>query len=379
MRTTAAADSDGDRPPAPRDEGLLRVGDVVDGRYQLHDKLGTGGTGVVWRARHLQMQGPVALKILLPRLRVREQAVGRFWREARLMGELGHPNIVRVLDVSPPDAPIPYMAMELLEGGSLYQRIEEQGRVPLDEACRLLDGVLSALVAAHRRGIVHRDIKPENLMFATVRDIISDEPRTELKVLDFGASILLAEAGADELGSLAGTPFYMSPEQASGSVALDHRSDLYSVAVVLYELLSGHHPHTGENVHGILFSIASEPATPIETHRPDLPAEVFGFFATALAQDPEHRFQTGDEMRLALRGLSSELAALDRHTQLFLEAVHDDVPVSVSRGSSGVVVRRSSGVYPRAGSGPHARAGTGSYPRTGSGVYPRAGTGSYPR
>ncbi len=344
MRTTAV-DLEGERreesdsQPAAGEPVLQRVGDVVDGKYKLEAKLGEGGTGVVWRALHLQMQCPVALKVLLPRLRERGTALDRFWQEARLMGELGHPNIVRVLDVSPPSAAVPYMAMELLTGGCLYRHSKEVGRLEVNEACRLMDGVLSALVAAHKRGIVHRDIKPENLMFASVRDIVTDEERTELKILDFGASILMAEDGPGREEGLLGTPYYMSPEQAQGVAELDHRSDLYSAAVVLYELLSGHLPHVGAGVHALVYSIATEEPTPIARWRPGLPLAFHEFFRKALAMEPAARFQSADAMREALRRLSGELSDLNRHTQLYLAAV-DAAPIERD------VVRR----YPRPGS-----------------------------
>ena len=338
MRTTAVDleghDDHADRQPATGEPALQRVGDVIDDKYALEAKLGEGGTGVVWRARHLQMQSPVALKILLPRLRERGRALDRFWQEARLMGELGHPNIVRVLDVSPLTAPVPYMAMELLTGGCLYRRCKEVGRLEVHEACRLLDGVLSALVAAHKRGIVHRDIKPENLMFAEVRDIVTDERRTELKILDFGASILMAGDALSEGEGLLGTPYYMSPEQAQGALELDHRSDLYSAAVVLYELLSGHLPHVGNGVHALVYSIAMEEATPIARWRPELPPAFHEFFRVALAMDPDARFQSAEAMREALRRLSGGLSRLNRHTQLYLAAV-DASPLERD-----VVVRR---------------------------------------
>ncbi len=309
----------------------LRAGSIVDGRYRLLAHLGEGGTGSVWRAEHLQMQSPVALKILLPELRTREGAITRFWQEARLMGSLGHPNIVRVLDVSPARAPAPYMAMELLAGGSLYRRLKSGDIVDTNEACRLMDGVLSALRCAHSRGIVHRDIKPENLLFGSVRDLSTDEQRSELKILDFGASILLGRA-RKQGDSLWGTPYYMSPEQAANS-ELDHRSDLYSAAVVLYEMLTGHRPHHGKSVHAIIYAIATEPATPITEYRPDLPPAFHAFFDRALARRPNDRFASAVAMRTALRRLTGSQGHA-RDTQLYMAVVPNELPLPRRRVAS---------------------------------------------
>ncbi|MEZ4452837.1 MAG: serine/threonine-protein kinase [Nannocystaceae bacterium] len=309
----------------------LHSGDVLDGKYRLESLIGRGGTGAVWRCTHLHMGGEVALKIVIDRLRNKPQVIERFWQEARIMGEIGHPNIVRIFDVSPPQAEVPYMAMELLLHRSLRERLKIDRKVPPEEAIRLLDGVLSALIAAHKRAIIHRDIKPENLMFAPVRDLATDEVRTELKVLDFGASMLVdPDTAAEALDGLVGTPYYMSPEQAGGG-ALDHRSDLYSAAVVLYEMICGKHPHEGDGLHSLVLSIATEPPIPLRRREPELPDVYYAFFDRALAVLPADRFQSAEEMRAALRQLSGQLARLERHTELYLSAIPDlPTPVPLS-------------------------------------------------
>jgi serine/threonine protein kinase len=163
-----------------------------------------------------------------------------------------------------------------------------------------------------------------------VRDLQTDELRSELKVLDFGASILLdpqGERGGDE--GVFGTPHYMSPEQASGA-ALDHRTDLYSAAVVLYEMISGALPHEGDGVQALIYNIATEPAIPLRTREPSLPGSYYEFFARALAREPSRRFESAEEMRAALRGLSGALARLERHTELYLAAIPDLTPVTAA-------------------------------------------------
>ena len=324
MTTTQLATGDGE--PHSRSHGAsdvramaLTPGTEIDGKYRLETMLGRGGMGIVWRAVHSHLQGSVAIKFLLDRFRGKPQIIERFWQEAKLMGDLGHPNIVRVLDISPASNDLPYITMELLTQGSLRDHLKKSGgRVPVDEAVELLDGVLSALIAAHKRGIVHRDIKPDNLMLANIRNIETDTFEIGVKILDFGASLLLSdnlEQNAAE--GLLGTPYYMSPEQASG-LPLDQRTDLYSTAVVLYELISGKLPHTADDVHTLIYNIATEPARPIAEQLPNITRPYREFFTRALAMDPGARFQTADEMRQEMRKLSRRLAGKVRNTALYL-------------------------------------------------------------
>ena len=307
----------------------LTPGTIIDGKYRLEKLLGKGGMGIVWRAEHAHLHGSVAIKFLLDRFRAKPQVIERFRQEATVMGALGHPNIVRVYDISPASSDMPYLTMELLDQGSLREYLKRSGgQLPPDEACELMDGVLSALIAAHKRGIVHRDIKPDNLMLATVRSFETDMNEDQLKILDFGASLLLDDSSDINNGEgLMGTPYYMSPEQASGA-PLDQRSDLYSTAVVLYEMISGKLPHTAEDVHSLVYSIATEEATPIATYAPNLPRPFREFFDRALARDSGARYQTAEDMRQAMRGLSRKLAGKNRNTALHM-AAGDTGPLEV--------------------------------------------------
>ncbi|MBL9104680.1 MAG: serine/threonine protein kinase [Myxococcales bacterium] len=297
----------------------LTPGTLIDGKYRLEAMLGKGGMGIVWRAEHAHLHGSVAIKFLLDRFRAKPQVIERFWQEATVMGELGHPNIVRVHDISPASAEMPYITMELLQQGSLREYLKKSGgTLPPDEAVELMDGVLSALIAAHKRGIVHRDIKPDNLMLATMRSFETDLNEVQLKILDFGASLLLDnQSDINTAEGLLGTPYYMSPEQASGA-QLDQRSDLYSTAVVLYELVSGKLPHTAEDVHSLVYAIATEEARPIEQHAPNLTRGFREFFQRALAMDPKARYQTAEDMREGMRKLSKKLSGKVRNTALYM-------------------------------------------------------------
>ncbi len=335
MLTTAFATlSDGKGARASSRASTLTPGTLIDGKYRLEALLGKGGMGIVWRAEHAHLHGSIAIKFLLDRFRAKPQVIERFRQEATVMGELGHPNIARVYDISSTSSDMPYLTMELLEQGSLREYLKRSGgRLPPEEACELLDGVLSALIAAHKRGIVHRDIKPDNLMLATVRSFETDMNEVQLKILDFGASLLLADnSDINTTEGLMGTPYYMSPEQASGA-PLDQRTDLYSAAVVLYEAISGKLPHTGEDVHSLVYSIATEEPTPISQYAPKLPRPYREFFARALAVAPARRFQSAEDMRQAMRALSPRLSGKNRNTALYL-ASGDTGPIQLSEAGS---------------------------------------------
>ena len=309
----------------------LTPGTLIDGKYRLEAMLGKGGMGIVWRAEHAHLHGSIAIKFLLDRFRAKVQVIERFRQEASVMGELGHPNIVRVYDISPASADMPYITMELLHQGSLRDHLKRNGgKIPADEAVELMDGVLSALIAAHKRGIVHRDIKPDNLMLATVRSFETDMNELQLKILDFGASLLLADTSDINTGEgIMGTPYYMSPEQASGA-ALDQRTDLYSTAVVLYEMISGKLPHMAQEVQSLVYLIACEEPTPISTYVPNITRPYREFFARALGIDRNTRFQTAEEMREALRRLSPRLAGKNRNTAVHM-AAGDTGPMPVAQ------------------------------------------------
>jgi len=312
----------------------LTPGILIDGKYLLQTLLGRGGMGIVWRAEHAHLHGSIAIKFLLDRFRAKPQVIERFRQEATVMGELGHPNIVRVYDISSASSEMPYLTMELLEQGSLREYLKRSGsKLPPDEACELMDGVLSALIAAHKRGIVHRDIKPDNLMLATVRSFETDMNEVQLKILDFGASLLLADTSdINTADGLLGTPYYMSPEQASG-VPLDQRTDLYSAAVVLYEAISGKLPHSAEDVHSLVYSIATEEPTAISEHAPNLSRPYREFFDRALARDPVRRYQTAEDMRQAMRALSPKLSGKHRNTALYL-ASGDTGPIQLAHAAA---------------------------------------------
>jgi len=262
---------------------------LIDGRYRVVNRIGSGGMADVWCADDTQLGRKVALKLLHPRFARDEEFVERFRREASSAAGLQHPNVVGVFDRGEWDGTY-YIAMEYLPGRSLKQLVHDHGALDPALAVSLVVQILKAARFAHRRGIVHRDIKPHNV-------IVDDEGRA--KVTDFG----IARAGASDMtetGSIMGTAQYLSPEQAQGH-PVDARSDLYSIGVVLYELLTGHVPFTGESPVTIALKHVSEDPVPPAQLNPDVPPALDAVVMHALEKDPARRFQDADAFAAALQ------------------------------------------------------------------------------
>jgi serine/threonine-protein kinase len=261
------------------------IGTVFDGRYRIVRKLGTGGMADVYLAEDQELGRRVAIKILNDRHAADDQFVERFRREAKNAAGLSHPNIVSVYDRGTAEGTY-YIAMEYLDGRSLKELIVSRGPAPVKTAVEYARQILAAVGFAHRHGIVHRDIKPHNVLVA------GDEGR--LKVTDFG----IARSGASqmtEVGSIIGTAQYLSPEQARGA-PVDQTSDLYAVGVVLYELLTGQVPFTGDTPLEIAMKHLSEVPKPPSELRPEVPHDLDLVVLRALAKDPADRYQTAEEM-----------------------------------------------------------------------------------
>ncbi len=255
--------------PAVAAVGTVHVaGEVLGGKYRLDRLLGQGGMGSVWRARSLILEIDVAVKLVPPDAAGSDGA--RLLREARAAASLGHPNIVRILDFGATDRGEPFLVMELLEGRSLGALLDERSRIPATAAVRLMLPVVSALASAHARGIVHRDIKPDNIVLVpvTVGDTptpLGDAEMLVPKLVDFGIVKLQASpdvATLTDRGTLIGSAEYMSPEQARGLVDVDAKTDIWSVCVVLYELITGNRPFTGPNHGAVLYAIFSADPEP---------------------------------------------------------------------------------------------------------------------
>ena len=279
-------------------------GAIVKGKYKILSKLGEGGMGVVYKAHHLHFDELCALKVVSSRLAADSEFIQRFRSEALVMRKLDHPNAVRVHDFDETEDGRPFMAMEFVDGFNLADLIT--GGHPLEpgRAIGIVMQVCDALGAAHRLGIIHRDIKPSNIL------VIRREDGTEwAKVLDFGVAKMKERAGGPSgpalstaAGFVVGTPAYMSPEQARGipGSKLDGRSDLYSVGVVLYELLTGRTPFTADTPLDLLIAhIQLQPPDPREI-RAELAPPLAEIVLRALEKDPAKRFASAEEMRRAL-------------------------------------------------------------------------------
>jgi eukaryotic-like serine/threonine-protein kinase len=252
-------------------------------RYRIERLLGEGGAARVWLAHDLRHDRPVALKVL------RTEAAGelgpeRFLNEVRLTAKLQHPHILPLFDSGVVEG-VPYYVMPYIDGESLRSRLVREGHLPLTDALTLIREVGDALAYAHEHGVVHRDVKPENILLAGAHALVAD----------FGiarAGALQGSGHLTETGTLLGTPYYMSPEQAAGRSDLDGRSDQYSLACLLFELLTGAPPFTGDSLLAIVIQHTTDPAPTLASRRADLPASLGQAVARALAKEPDQRFAT---------------------------------------------------------------------------------------
>jgi serine/threonine-protein kinase len=271
---------------------LQHLSAALAGRYVLERELGRGGMATVFLAHDLRHDRPVALKVLHPEL---AQALGaeRFLREIKRAARLQHPNILSVHDSGEAAGQF-WFTMPYVEGESLRARLTRERQLPLEDALRIAREAADALDCAHRHGIIHRDIKPENILLSEGHALVAD----------FGISRTLgsAQQGEDltETGVVVGTPTYMSPEQAVGEHGLDGRTDIYSLGVVLYELLAGEPPYTGPTAQAVLARRFSEPVPPVRRTRPAVPEAIEHALQRALAPVPADRFGTAAEFARAL-------------------------------------------------------------------------------
>jgi serine/threonine protein kinase len=275
------------------------IGQVLDGRYKVYDQVGAGGFAVVYLGRNLETNEIIAIKVLGQDLVADPHYVERFRREAATAERLQHPNIVSTLDHGVQDGSY-FLVMEYVEGLTLEQAVQRRGALPVDEAVSYAEQVCAGLQAAFEQGIVHRDIKPANVMVT---------PGGRAKIMDFGIARQEAQKGLTQSGMFLGTPRYVAPEIAQG-LSADTRSDLYAVGVLLYEMLAGTPPFTGDSPWAVLHQQLESEPTPLQAVRSDVPAWLSAIVAQALAKEPAQRFQTPAEMASALREHSAAPAPI---------------------------------------------------------------------
>jgi serine/threonine-protein kinase len=272
------------------------------GRYELREIVGEGAMARVYKAYDPEIDRTLAVKLLKSQLADDDQYRLRFLREARAAGVLSHPNIVTIFDVGV-DGKKPYIAMELIDGLTLGDLLRMDRQLSVKEIVEVGIQLSRALDYAHRKGIIHRDIKPGNIMLVNETNAV--------KVADFGICRIDDPEGTEQaqqtqMGDVLGTPNYMSPEQVLGQ-KVDSRSDLFSVGVVMYKLLTNSLPFEGDSVISVAYKIAKSEAPPVQTLRPDIPLTLRRIIERSLKKQPEKRFQTGEEFAQALIGVAREL------------------------------------------------------------------------
>ncbi len=273
------------------------TGTLLAQRYYLEELVGIGGMSVVYRARHVVTTATVAVKVLKPDLALAQpEMVEIFLKEAKATVGLDHPYIVRVTDAALAADGLPFLVMEWLAGRTLEAELRQKGPLPVDQVALLLDQIAEALAHAHARGLVHRDVKPSNLMLLTDH---RGEPM--VKILDFGIAKALAHTADARVSRAMGTWHYASPEQFRLGASIDHRSDIYSLGVVTYQMLTGRLPFEAESVERIIYGHLHEAPPAPRLFRPDLSGAVEEVLLRALAKNPEDRFSSALEMARAFR------------------------------------------------------------------------------
>ena len=286
------------------------IGELLAGRYELQDIAGSGGMSSVYRARDTVLERTVAIKILHEHYSDDPEYVERFRREARALAQLNHPNIVTVIDRGEFEGR-QFIVFEHVEGENLKELVDREGQLPVDRALALVHQVARGLAFAHDHGVIHRDVKPHNVLI--------DEDGVA-KVTDFGIARSLDPAdGLTETGTLLGTSEYIAPEQASGA-RVDERSDQYSLAVVLYELLAGEPPYTGDNFMAVAMKHIQQPVPSVRDVRPDVAPRIDAIVSRGTAKRPDDRFPSTEAMMAALEAA---------------QAGRDSTPVPVTQADDG--------------------------------------------
>src|SRR5215207_6786720 len=265
------------------DDSLL--GSTLAGKYRIEERLNEGGMGTVYRATHVLMEKTVAVKVLRPALAADEKIVARFSREARAAARISHPNALSVTDFGEDENGNVFLVMELLDGKTLKQLIRDEGPLPLARVVDITRQVGDALNAAHSQGVVHRDLKSDNIM------LLDTMTGDYAKVLDFGIAKINEPDGAVDTNLTApnlviGTPQYMSPEQCSQDSEIDARSDIYAFGIILFEMLVGHVPFSGDSPTMVMMKHLQDPVPSVLEEREDVPAPVARVVARAMAKHP---------------------------------------------------------------------------------------------
>lgn len=307
-------------PEALRDDP--QSGDCIGGKYRLVEPIARGGMGTVWRARHAELDVPVAVKLMLPTMQG-DVARARFAREAKAAALIRCPHVVHVHDFGF-DRGRPFMAMELIEGENLLERIKRVGAMGLAETSRVIEELCRGIERAHDKGIIHRDLKPANVLLAT-------HDQDMVKILDFGVAkpISGALAAEESFGEMmVGSPQYMAPEQIRGG-RVDNRTDLWAVAVIAYRMLTAQLPFVADGVGEVLVKICCDDFAAPSQHCPELPPAIDAFFVRGLSRDPGQRFANAHEFAAAFSGACG---LLQRDSRPWLSSVDAEIPTIALAG-----------------------------------------------
>lgn len=282
---------------------VFEVGQIVGGKYRVQRLVGRGGMGIVVEAEHLVLSARVAIKVLVPELAQNPEAVGRFLREARTTFGIRSPHVVTVLDVGHTDTGLPFIVMEYLEGEDVGARLQRLGRMPVPEAVEIVRQAALGVAYAHGQGIIHRDLKPSNLFCEQ-----NATGELVVKVVDFGISKLTSDSplGQDNLVSthtaaILGSPLYMAPEQLQSAKHLDEGCDIWSLGVILFELLVGRPPFLGTSVTEVAINVATQPMPALNEFRSDVPPPLQAVVTRCLRKSRAERYPTVDDLLAALR------------------------------------------------------------------------------
>lgn len=293
------------------------IGKVIQERYRVESVLAKGSMGVVYRAIQELIGREVAVKVLHGYLVSDDESIKRFQKEAKAASRLNHPNITTLYDYGVLSSGQPYIVMDLLRGKSLAEVLKERDYLPYDEACHIFKQVCEAMQEAHNRGVIHRDIKPENIMLDYT------ERSVNVKVVDFGIAKFVQEQDdtigkITKTGTVCGSPTYMSPEQCDDN-QVDHRSDIYSLGIVIYETITGKVPFSGPDIYNVMTMHVKDPPPRLKAVRPDLdfPGHLESVLDRALAKYPEDRFQSAMEFYDAFVGTA--IAPAGKSTQAAME------------------------------------------------------------
>jgi serine/threonine-protein kinase len=308
------------------DDSLL--GQILAGKYRIDERLSEGGMGTVYKGTHVLMDKTVAVKVLRPSLAADEKIVARFSREARAASKISHPHALSVTDFGEDENGIVFLVMEFIDGRTLKDIIRQEGPMPLARVVDIIKQVGGALDAAHAQGVVHRDLKSDNIML--LNTMIADYAQ----VLDFGIAKIKEREGEYDPGLTApdlviGTPQYMSPEQCSQAPDIDARSDIYSLGVIIYEMLVGHVPFTGGSPTEIMLKQMQQPAPSVLNERRDVPPAVAQVVARALEKMPQDRYHSAAALidDLAVAAGMEPVAAARTNSK----------PLGVTTGSGGLL------------------------------------------